>query len=154
MPGKYTDETYNTARAVDSTHPDLHFIEHDMCDITGRLIDIDDGYFVMYNLRKSMFEVHNAHNLGGDTYCLTTCDRLDARTISMTEKTRSSTRGDRILKDLKKSYDKYYARQERDTENDLDAMSRDLASDLSLAVQKDELYDGYKRTHVIEGLPV
>ena len=34
-------------------------IKEDLFDIVNRLKEIDDGYFVLYDLKKCRYEVHN-----------------------------------------------------------------------------------------------
>ena len=57
-------------------------IDDDVFDITKRIKEIDDGYFVVYNTLKNSFELHN--NYQENTYCLT-CpyECLDERVLDM-----------------------------------------------------------------------
>ena len=63
-------------------------IESDCLDIVSRIKSIDNDYFVMYNLDKNKFELHN-HSQLKNTYCLTfPFETLDERAYIHTLKTR------------------------------------------------------------------
>lgn len=62
-------------------------IESDCQDIVKRLKDIDINYFVVYNLDKQRFELHNSAQK--NSYCLTfPYESLDERAIDLALKTR------------------------------------------------------------------
>lgn len=44
-------------------------IEEDLFDVVSRIKEIDDGYFVLFDDVKGMYEIHNINQQ--DTYCLT-----------------------------------------------------------------------------------
>lgn len=71
----------------------------DLYDITGRLKEIDRGYFIVRNGKKNRFEVHH-EGQPQDTYCMTLpYDELDARTVQLVLQTRRE-RLDRLLTEL------------------------------------------------------
>jgi hypothetical protein len=73
-------------------------IENDLYDIANRLKSIDSGYFVVYDISRQKYEVHNSSNIG-NTYCLTVpYEYLDARTVALVYKTRRE-RFDKIFED-------------------------------------------------------
>ncbi len=62
-------------------------IYEDVFNITNRLKEIDDSYFVVYNTQKKKFEVHSSKQK--NTYCLTIQNGgLDARVVPLVLKTR------------------------------------------------------------------
>ncbi len=64
-------------------------LTHDVYEISKRIKNIDNGYFIVYNTSTCKFEVHNSFQLD-TTYCLTLpYDYLDERTLNYVAKTRS-----------------------------------------------------------------
>ncbi len=57
--------------------------------ITERLKEIDEGYFVVFNLSKNAFEVHNSAQKGPSYAFTVPFDVLDERTITLARKTKS-----------------------------------------------------------------
>lgn len=79
-------------------------IESDVFDICNRIKQIDEGYFVMYNLSSKKFEIHNKNVK--NTYCLTIpYKNLDVRVIDLIHKT-SIKNYDSIVKVLETENDK------------------------------------------------
>lgn len=63
-------------------------VESDCLDIIKRIKTIDKDYFVVYDLEKQKYELHNCCQ-GGGTYCLTfPFDELDERAYLHVLKTR------------------------------------------------------------------
>ena len=57
-------------------------IESDVFEITKRIKEIDDGYFVMFDTKNNRYELHNLYQ--DNTYCLTyPYADLDSRLIEM-----------------------------------------------------------------------
>lgn len=55
-------------------------IESDVFDICNRIKEIDDGYFILYNIKNNKYEIHNFKQL--NSYCLTVpYDELDEKTL-------------------------------------------------------------------------
>lgn len=74
-------------------------IDSDCLDIIKRLREIDKDYFVVYNIERKVFELHNRAQKY-NTFCLTLpFDSLDERTLFLTKKTLSAKR-DEILKEI------------------------------------------------------
>ena len=61
-------------------------IDDDVFNITERIKEIDEGYYVIYNTSSKKFEVHNKYTK--NKYCLTIpYSQLDVRTIKLINKT-------------------------------------------------------------------
>lgn len=57
-------------------------IEDDVFDITKRIKEIDDGYYIEYNCKRKLYELHNFNQL--NSYCLTIpFDNLDDRVLDL-----------------------------------------------------------------------
>ena len=79
-------------------------ILEDTHDITRRLREIDKDYFIVYNTDRKCYEVHNYSQK--NTFCLSIpYGSLDARTISLTLKTRREFL-DKILAEIDKNNEK------------------------------------------------
>lgn len=86
-------------------------IESDVFDIVKRIQEIDDGYYILFDLNKQKFEVHNCKQ--PNSYCFTyPYDNLDLRIFEMIYATSSRFIG-KILEDI----DNNNANIERNNEN-------------------------------------
>lgn len=56
-------------------------IKSDVFNICKRVKKIDKGYFILFNLDKGFYELHNC-NQKGNSYCLTLYGNLDNRLIN------------------------------------------------------------------------
>lgn len=56
-------------------------IKSDVFNICNRVKKIDRGYFILFNLEKCCYELHNS-NQKGNSYCLTLYGNLDNRLIN------------------------------------------------------------------------
>lgn len=57
-------------------------INNDVYDVVKRIKEIDEDYFVLYNINKGVYELN--HKNQENTYCLTIpYDELDSRTIEI-----------------------------------------------------------------------
>ncbi len=73
-------------------------IESDVFDICKRIKEIDENYFVLFNLNSKKFEIHNSKYK--NPYCLTIpYERLDSRTIELLCST-DVKNYDKIIKNL------------------------------------------------------
>ena len=62
-------------------------ILRDAFNIVERIKQIDNGYYICFNLRKNRYEVHNSKQV--NTFCLVVpYKNLDARTLTLVRKTR------------------------------------------------------------------
>lgn len=65
-------------------------ILNDMYNISKRIKNIDRDYYVVLNISKQKFEVHNSSQIGS-SYCLTLpYDKLDDRVLKFVLKTKSA----------------------------------------------------------------
>ena len=65
-------------------------ILHDMFNISKRIRNIDRNYYVVFNISKQKFEVHNSSQIGS-SYCVTIpYEKLDERTLKFVLKTKSA----------------------------------------------------------------
>ena len=84
-------------------------IDNDVYYICSRLKEIDESYFVLYNLDKNVYEVHSS--LQKDSYCFTVpFSVLDQRTLFYALKTRSDRR-DKIIEEIEKNNEETYKKQ-------------------------------------------
>lgn len=84
-------------------------IESDCLNIIKRIKAVDEDYFVVFNLDKKKFELHNKSQ-GGNTYCLTfPFDTLDERAVTLVLKTRVQN-SDAIFEEMQRENEK----QEKD----------------------------------------
>ena len=85
-------------------------IKNDVYFICQRLRDIDDSYFLLYNLDRQAYEVHSSAQ-GRDSFCFTVpYEQLDARTIEFALKT-SAHRRDELIKEIEKNNQLVYERE-------------------------------------------
>ncbi len=95
-------------------------IYSDCQDIINRLKEIDKDYFVIYNIARKCFELHNRAQ-ERDTFCLTLpFESLDERAIDLTLKTLSVKR-DELIKELEKENEEMKKRKCRAILNDAEA---------------------------------
>lgn len=95
-------------------------IYSDCQDIIKRLREIDKDYFVVYNVLRKTFELHNRAQEEG-TFCLTLpFDTLDERAIDLTLKTQSIKR-DELMKELDEENEKLRKSQKRSILNEMEA---------------------------------
>lgn len=96
-------------------------IYSDCQDVIPRLKEIDKDYFVVYNLDRKTFELHN-HSQENGTFCLTLpFESLDERAISLTLKTQSFKR-DELIKELDAENEKLEKQRKKDILNDMEAI--------------------------------
>lgn len=84
-------------------------IESDCLEIIKRIKAVDEDYFVVFDLDKKKFELHNKSQ-GGNTYCLTfPFDTLDERAVTLVLKTRVQN-SDALFEEIQRENEK----QEKD----------------------------------------
>lgn len=99
-------------------------IEEDLFDITSRIKDIDDGYFVLFDDVKNCFEIHNYKQ--EFTYCLTVpFDNLDSRVIELINSTFVGV-SDKILEDIDKNNSKIEENNKNKVKSQTDFMLREI----------------------------
>ncbi len=96
-------------------------IYSDCQDIIKRLKEIDKDYFVVYNLSRKTFELHN-HSQKEGTFCLTLpFECLDERTLDLTRRTQSEKR-DELIKELDRENERLEKAIKRRILNEAEAM--------------------------------
>lgn len=66
--------------------------------IKERLREIDDSYYIVYNLCRGMYEVHSSEQ--NDSFCFSIpFDTLDERTLELARKTRVARR-DQLIAEM------------------------------------------------------
>jgi len=134
------------------TRPWLRLIKNDVYRIADRIKEIEPGYFICFNTLRGAFEVHSTYNKGFDTYCFNVpYEELDCRTLQLCRETNLAMHGDTIYKRMKEENARIDAESRKNFRNILESASYETAKDVSLAVERDELHNGYKRTHFIGG---
>ena len=115
-------------------------IYSDCLDIVKRLKEIDKDYFVVYNIERKTFELHNRAQ-ERDTFCLTLpYDTLDERAIFLTKKTLSKKR-DELFKEIgvslkdREDINKFYRLPGEETEK-VKIVVKDMVLDLHLSIVK------------------
>lgn len=64
-------------------------ITSDVLNISNRIKEIDENYYVLYDTIKGDFEIHNSSQIGS-SYCLTIpYNELDERTLNYVRQTQS-----------------------------------------------------------------
>ena len=77
----------------------LYQIRNDLFEISNRIKQIDNNYYIVFNTARKKFEVH--YNRSKNTYELTIpFDELDARTVEFVRKTRMQNK-QKILEEIK-----------------------------------------------------
>lgn len=81
-------------------------INEDCFFISQRLKEIDNSYFLVFNLFTKKYEVHSS--LQFNTYCFTIpYDTLDERTLFWANRTRREN-SDRLIKEIEQNNQKIY----------------------------------------------
>jgi len=92
---------------------DYILIENDPLFITDRLREIDNTYFVLYNLRLKRYEVHSSGQVGG-SYCFSLpFSSLDERMVTECLRTRRENI-DKVIKQLDEENEKLEKRLVRE----------------------------------------
>lgn len=116
-------------------------IFEDVFDITKRLKEIDESYFVVYNTQKKKYEVHSSKQK--NTYCLTVPTKtLDSRIVGLTLKTRRENY-EKILKEIDETNEKI----EKESKRQIDDLCEFKAKEMfSYSKSHDEINfdDAYK----------
>ena len=65
-----------------------YIVKNDLFDISRRLKEIDESYYVVYSYRNNRYEVHSDEQKGSSLAVVLPFDRLDCRSINHVLKTR------------------------------------------------------------------
>lgn len=138
-----------TTHELESRKPWLIRIQDDVFSIESRLMEIDDGYRVYFNVRKRKFEIHNL-NSRGSTICIV-ADELDARVIERINRSYVAYHGDEL--DKVDEYNKIMEEEaKKQNRKQLEDASLDTYGPLKRARLKDELHTGYESTYIMPKL--
>lgn len=139
---------YASIESVLLKNPHLRLIEDDLYHIARRIKEIGKGYFIVFNSQKEHYEIHSTENLGWDTHCLTVpYARLDNRTLQLCRETNVRMHGDRIMREIEAHNAKLESVNEKDFRNYLNDAGLETADMTALAIDKDDLHGGYRKTH-------
>ena len=76
-------------------------ITGDLYNISGRLKEIDSGYYAVYDYKLRRYEVHHIGQKGNTLCIVLPYDRLDARAIEHVRRTRAERR-EQIISDMER----------------------------------------------------
>lgn len=76
-------------------------VKNDVFDIVKRIKNIDADYFVMFDTKRQVFELH-CKNQYQNSFCLTLYECLDERSISKTLMTRKQNK-DKLFEEITKN---------------------------------------------------
>ena len=108
-------------------------IKEDVFDIVERVKEIDQGYYIVYNTKKSRYEIHNSKQVPS-TFCIVCPNGLDGSVITKLRKTRIENL-DKLLKEM----DETNAKNEINQKNKLkDEVSWKAKEIFDYAKSKDE----------------
>ena len=117
-------------------------IESDVHDIHERLKEIDDGYYLVYDTEKELYELHNSNQQ--NSFCLTIpFDCVDARIIDMVYVT-SIDNIDNIIEDIDTNNSKISMEKESKNKDIADYKIREIyrfASNSSKEIDEKRLID-------------
>ena len=118
------------------------------------LDDADKGLVLLFNNRSKRYEVHNLSNTGPSTYAFVSPFglTLDSRLILHAKKISITQRGDAVFDEIERNNQAIKDGRDRAYKNEMDSRGKEVEKDLSLSVERDEMYDGYKRVHTVGGL--
>lgn len=122
----------------------------DPFDITNRIREIEDEYFILYNRYEKRFEVHSTAQPIRQTYCFTVpFDTLDNRTLEYCRETNIAMRGDKIEQEIEERNSKISESNDRANTNLMQDIASDMADRVSHGMLEDEIHEGYTNTHLI-----
>lgn len=99
-------------------------IDSDVYDIVDRIKEIDDGYFILYDTNRKVFEVHNKNQF--DSYCLTVVDGvLDSRVIDLLYKS-NIVFIDNIVEDIDNTNEEIERKGKQKIKDDTDYRIREM----------------------------
>ena len=138
-----------TTHELESRKPWLIRIQDDVFSIESRLMEVDEGYRVYYNVRKRKFEIHNL-NSRGSTICIV-ADELDARIIDRINRSYVAYHGDEL--DKVDEYNRIMEEEaKKQNKKKMEDASHETYGPLKRAILKDELHSGYESIHIMPKL--
>jgi hypothetical protein len=107
--------------------PFLHFIETSVTKIPERLEEIDPSIFIVFNVKRDIYELHSLDNKG-NTFCFNIpYRRLDSRVIALFRKGDLKNRSIKeILREVDIHNELMEKREQRYRKGELNAMAREV----------------------------
>ena len=108
--------------------PHLRLIDGDVLDISRRIREIDETLFIVFNLKRGVFEIHSTEHYP-TTYAWTVpYERLDERTLRKARENNLRVRGAEIFRDIDRHNERLEASLRRQQANDLEALAKETRS--------------------------
>lgn len=99
-------------------------IESDVFDIVKRITEIDDGYYIVFNMEKNTFEIHNSNQF--NSYCFTSKNSvIDSRIIDEINYSKISNI-DKIIEEIDKYNELNELTSKQKAKDDADYMLREI----------------------------
>ena len=99
-------------------------IESDVFDIVERIKDIDEGYYILFDCAKGVFELHNSNQ--PSSYCVSVpFDEIDEKIIDLIYKTNISNI-DTIIEDIDNNNENIVNNNNITMKNQTDYMVREI----------------------------
>jgi len=114
--------------------PWLIHIKNDLYGIAERIRHIDSGYFIVWNVVRKKYEVHNVDTLCPSTYEFTVpYNELDSRTLEYCKETRRENT-EKLIAEIEKNNEKIDTEVASRRYNEIEAITTELATDLRRAI--------------------
>lgn len=123
-----------TIDCVTLNKPWYKHISHDLYDIAGRIREIDDGYFILFNRKSGKYEVHHVDSYPRTYQFLVPFPELDARTLEHCKRTLVQN-SERLLAEMDKRNQKIEETKMKNANNEIESIGVELATDLRRAVE-------------------
>lgn len=96
--------------------------------IPERLKELDENFFVVFNTKKQMFEIHSLANKG-DTYGITIpLQELDARVFPIVRRANLRVRGKEIFREIDRHNERLKKSNERRNRDEIRALAGEVKS--------------------------
>lgn len=106
--------------------PHLQPVFSDPYDIARRIRGHDPAFFIVWNNRRRVYEIHCLNHVG-DTYALDApYNRLDARVEYVLRKNNFRTRGKAIFREIDEHNERLERSLERQRRNEIKAMASEI----------------------------
>lgn len=95
-------------------------------DITRRIREYDPALFIVWNTRKSRYEIHSLNHKGNTFACLVPNNRLDARVEEEIRRGDLRVRGKQIFREIDENNERLERSAERSRQNDLLGLAEEM----------------------------
>ena len=121
-------------------------ILNDLCDISNRVREIDEGYFIVRNHKSSKWEVHHIDMPKYETLQLVSpYDELDSRLLEYIMKT-STKYAKQIMEDIEKNNARIKESKEKENKDIISDVARDVYRYQSTCSK--DITDAYTTRHI------